>query len=187
MFCDFFFSGNMASRKDAHPPPKGKKKPPATKRLPFLRAGEEKNISPSKFSRVLQYISEEEFSEMEMEAGDGDDDADDERDDGGDRRYGDDHDSDGSEFVPVSDSSVDTDAEEDDEFEDPDEEEIRDVGDDDDGGDGGSSSRKRKRASTVGSRVRQRVKAPRGRRARGGRGEERAREGERGLESDWER
>ena len=112
----------MASRKDAYTTPKGKKKPPATKRLPFLRAGEEKNISPSKFDRVLQYMSEEEFSEIEMEAVGSDVGGDDEGDDDGDaRRYGDDHDSDGSEFIPLSDSSVDTDAEEDEDFEDPDE------------------------------------------------------------------
>ena len=37
------------------------------KRLPFLRAGEESNISPSKFGRVLQYLSENEMSELEDE------------------------------------------------------------------------------------------------------------------------
>ena len=44
--------------------PKGRKKPPVSKRIPFLRAGEESNISPSKFTRVLQYISEEEMDEL---------------------------------------------------------------------------------------------------------------------------
>ena len=69
----------MASRDGEGSTPRGRKKPPVSKRIPFLRAGEESNISPSKFTRVLQYISEEEMDELDIQD-DGDDDA---EDDGG--------------------------------------------------------------------------------------------------------
>ena len=45
----------------------GRKKPSvAKKRLPFLRAGEEKNISPSKFEKVLHYFSDSEISDFDV-------------------------------------------------------------------------------------------------------------------------
>ena len=53
----------MASTsKDKYKMEKGKKVPQS---LPFLRSGEEYNVSPSKFERVLQYYSDEELEDMD--------------------------------------------------------------------------------------------------------------------------
>ena len=171
----FFFQSNMASRKDSKVTPKGQQRTMPHQRLPFLRPGEESNISPSKFQRVLQYYSDEELDDAIV-------------DDSADIGGAIESDADSDYVVSSSDSSVHSDTEEE-EFEDEDEEDeggdIRDRdgggGDDGDhrisdgeddsgnrGRDGGrrGGGRKRKRG-ILGARARKRLIVPRGRRGMG--------------------
>ena len=130
----------MASRKEATVTPMGQKKTVVTRKLPFLRPGEDSNISPSKFERVLQYFSEEELEDETIEE-EGDDVVE--------------SDADSDYIASSSDSSVHSDTEEE-EFQD----DVDDVDDDNDnGGDRGArGGRKRKRG--IGTRVRKRVIVP---------------------------
>ena len=117
----FFFQSNMASCKDSKVTPKGQQRTIPPQRLPFQRPGEETNISPSKFQRVLQYYSDEELDDAIVG---------DSADIGGAIES----DADSDYVVSSSDSSVHSDTEEE-EFEDEDEEdEGGDIRDRDGGG-----------------------------------------------------